>query len=87
MMADGLAATMVIALGVNLFFICEQQLQHQYQVSQQKLAVIRLGKEVSDLYAIKKEQVSLSRKGLVANATAQKVSVYYKDNCLWQVTR
>ncbi|MBD5806442.1 hypothetical protein EAI26_09215 [Lactobacillus sp. 0.1XD8-4] len=85
MMAEGLTAMIVIALGVNLFFACEQQLQYQYQNSLQKLAAIRLGKEVSDLYAIKREKVSLTRDGMIAKASSQGVIIYYKGKRLWQV--
>ncbi len=49
------------------------------------MAATRLGKEASDLYAVKKQPVILSRGDLTAKATVQRVVVYNNDRCLCRV--
>ncbi|GGI63360.1 HEM-1/HEM-2 family protein [Limosilactobacillus caviae] len=87
MMADSLVALTVITIGINLFFICEQQLQVQRQREQLKLAAIRLGKEASDLYAIKHENIVLSKDKIVAKVNLRELTVYYQDECLYRIAK
>ncbi|NMV60593.1 hypothetical protein FOL80_09505 [Lactobacillus reuteri] len=54
---------------------------------QLKMAATRLGKEASDLYAVKKQPVILSRGDLIAKATVQRVVVYNNDRCLCRVEK
>lgn len=87
MMADSLISLFIVAMGINLFFICEKQLWLQNRNLQLKMAATRLGKEASDLYAVKKQSVILSRCDLTAKATVQRVVVYNNDRCLYRVER
>lgn len=48
MMADSLISLFIVAMGINLFFICEKQLWLQNRNLQLKMAATRLGKEASD---------------------------------------
>ncbi|MGM9883167.1 MAG: hypothetical protein ACI31K_03235 [Limosilactobacillus reuteri] len=68
-------------------FICEKQLWLQNRNIQLKMAATRLGKEASDLYAVKKQPVILSRGDLTAKATVQRVGVYNNDRCLCRVEK
>lgn len=87
MMVDSLVSLLVVAMGINLFFICEKQLWLQNRNLQLKMAATRLGKEASDLYAVKKQPVILRQEDLTAKATAQKVIVYKNGQCLCRVEK
>lgn len=87
MMADSLISLLVVAMGINLFFICEKQLWLQNRNLQLKMAATRLGKEASDLYAVKKQPVILRQWDLTAKATVQKVIVYKNGQCLCRVEK
>lgn len=85
MMTDSLISLFIVAMGINLFFICEKQLWLQNRNLQLKMAATRLGKEASDLYTVKKQPVILSRGDLTAKVTVQRVVVYNNDRCLYRV--
>lgn len=87
MMADSIAGLVIVAMGINLFFICEHQLWLQNQNLHLKMATTRLGKEASDLYAIRKQPATLKQGDLTAKATSQEVIVYDKGRCIWRVKR
>lgn len=87
MMVDSLVSLLVVAMGINLFFICEKQLWLQNRNLQLKMAATRLGKEASDLYAVKKQPVILRQGNLTAKATVQKVIVYKNGQCLCRVEK
>lgn len=87
MMADSLVGLFIIAMGINLFFICEKQLWLQNRNLQLKMVATRLGKEASDLYAVKKQPAVLRHGDLTAKATQQRVVVYKNGRYLWQVEK
>ena len=87
MMTDSLISLFIVAMGINLFFICEKQLLLQNRNLQLKMAATRLGKEASDLYTVKKQPVILSRGDLTAKVTVQRVVVYNNNRCLCRVER
>lgn len=87
LMADSLVAMFVVALGINLFFICEQQLQSQQRQQQLKLAAARLGKEASDQAAINGQSAKLRDQGMIAQANSQQVVVRANGQTLYQVVK
>ena len=71
MMVDSLVSLLVVAMGINLFFICEKQLWLQDRNLQLKMAATRLGKEASDLYALR----LLLRIQIHQNQVARRINV------------
>lgn len=85
LMADSLVALIVVALGINLVIVCEQQIIRQQRDAQLKLAAARLGKEASDQYAVTRQHVTLSRAKMQAQTDQAGVRVYYQGRQVLRV--